>query len=305
MLQSKAASRLFTTRSENVFNTINMILMILIGIITVYPFWYCIVLSLNEGTDAIKAPVYIWPRVWSLDNYEFILTNSRTMHGALISVLRTVIGTALHITFTGIVSYGLSKRWLMGRKIYMMIFIFTMYFSGGLIPYYLLMRDLALLDNFLIYVIPSMFGFYNAILMMAYYESIPETLEESAIIDGAGHFRIFASIILPASLPIFATVALFAGVAQWNAWFDTLIYTKSENLMTLQAIMTKLINSAEALQEMNEQMAASGAVDGFATVKPMTVRVATMIFTTVPITLVYPFLQKYFVKGIMLGSVKG
>lgn len=305
MLKKKTTPQIFTTRSENVFNTINIIFMIIIAIITVYPFWYCIVLSLNEGTDAIKSPVYIWPRVWSLDNYEFILTNSRTMHGALISILRTVIGTILHITFTGIVSYGLSKRWLMGRKIYMMIFIFTMYFSGGLIPYYLLMRDLALLDNFLIYVIPSMFGFYNAILMMAYYESIPETLEESAIIDGAGHFRIFASIILPTSLPIFATVALFAGVAQWNSWFDTLIYTKSESLMTLQAIMTKLINSAEALQEMNEQMAASGAVDGFATVKPMTVRVATMIFTTVPITLVYPFLQKYFIKGIMLGSVKG
>lgn len=293
------------TTSDKIFDVFNTILMILIAIITLYPFWYCIVLSLNEGIDAMKSPLYLFPRAFTLENYRFILTNNRTMHSALISVLRTVIGTLLHVTFTGIVSYGLSKRWIMGRKVYMMVFIFTMYFSGGLIPYYLLMRDLHLLDNFLIYVIPTMFSFYHSILMMVYYDSIPAALEESARIDGASHFRIFASIIVPSSIPIFATIALYAGVSQWNSWFDTLIYTRSDKLLTLQAIMAKMINAAEALKELNEQMAASGAVEGFSTISPITVRVATMVFTTVPITLVYPFLQKYFVKGILLGAVKG
>jgi len=293
------------TASDKIFNYVNIFLMLIIGVVTLYPFWYCVILSLNEGLDSARAPLYLWPRVFTLENYHFILTNDRTLHGAFISVSRTLLGTLLSVLFTGVVSYGLSKKWLMGRKFYMLIFVFTMYFSGGLIPYYLLMRNIGFLDNFLIYIIPSMFGFYNAILMMAYYESIPSELEESARIDGAGHFYIFISIILPTSMPIFATIALYCGVAQWNSWFDTLIYTRSPNLITLQAIMSKMIHSAEAVKEMNEQMAASGAVDGFQTISPITIRVATMVFTTLPITLIYPFLQKYFVKGIMLGSVKG
>ena len=279
--------------------------MLIIGFVTLYPFWYCIVLSLNEGLDATMGPIFFWPRKWSLENYEFIFTNPRTLHAAFVSVARTVIGVITHVLFTGVVAYGLSKRWIMGRRIYMLIFIFTMYFGGGLIPYYLLIRSLGLIDNFLVYIIPGLFSVYDSILMMAYYDSIPSALEEAARIDGAGHFTIFLRIIIPASMPIFATIALFNGVGQWSAWFDTAIYTKSDSLMTLQGIMMKMIKSAEALKEMNEQMAANGAVDGFQTIKPMTIRVATMIFTTLPITLIYPFLQKYFVKGIMIGSVKG
>ncbi|NLD88708.1 MAG: carbohydrate ABC transporter permease [Clostridiales bacterium] len=293
------------TINEKIFDVVNVFLMLIVGFITLYPFWYCIVVSFNDGLDATMAPLYFWPRKWTFDNYEFIVTNERTLHAAMISVLRTVIGVVTHVSFTGVVAYGLSKRWLMGRKYYMMFFMFTMYFGGGLIPTYLLIRALGLIDNFLVYIIPSLFSVYDSILIMAYYDSIPGALEEAARIDGAGHFKIFARIIFPASLPIFATIALFNGVGQWNAYFDTTIYTRSDKLLTLQAIMTKMINSAEALQEMNEQMAASGAVDGFATIKPITIRMATMIFTTVPITLVYPFLQKYFVKGIMIGSVKG
>jgi putative aldouronate transport system permease protein len=305
MRGNTSSIKMTATINEKIFDVVNVFLMLIVGFITLYPFWYCIVVSFNDGLDATMAPLYFWPRKWTFDNYEFIVTNERTLHAAMISVLRTVIGVVTHVSFTGVVAYGLSKRWLMGRKYYMMFFMFTMYFGGGLIPTYLLIRALGLIDNFLVYIIPSLFSVYDSILIMAYYDSIPGALEEAARIDGAGHFKIFARIIFPASLPIFATIALFNGVGQWNAYFDTTIYTRSDKLLTLQAIMTKMINSAEALQEMNEQMAASGAVDGFATIKPITIRMATMIFTTVPITLVYPFLQKYFVKGIMIGSVKG
>ncbi|MBE6883829.1 MAG: carbohydrate ABC transporter permease [Ruminococcaceae bacterium] len=296
---------LHATRSEKVFNVCNVILMLIIGFVTLYPFWYCVVVSFNEGLDATVAPLFFWPRKWSLENFEFILTNKRTLSGFGVSVARTVIGTITHVLFTGVVAYGLSKRWIMGRKIYMLIFTFTMYFGGGMIPVYLNIQRLGLIDNFLVYIIPGLFSVYDSILIMSYYDSIPGALEEAALIDGAGHLKIFLKIIIPASMPIFATIALFNGVGQWNAYMDTVIYTRSDSLITLQAIMTKMINSAEALQELNEQMAANGAVDGFQTIKPITVRMATMIFTVLPITLVYPFLQKYFVKGIMIGSVKG
>ncbi len=291
---------------DRIFNVINVLLMFIVAAVTLYPFWYCIVISFNEGVDAMKGGIYLWPRKWSVENYEFILTSSRTLRAILNSVLRTVIGTLLHIAFTGVAAYGLSKRWIWGRRVYMVIFVITMYFGGGLIPYYMLLRDLKLLDNFLVYVIPSMWSFYDAILFMSYYASIPESLEDAARIDGAGALRIFKDIILPGSVPIFATVALFQGVAQWGAWFDTAIYTKSDNLVTLQSIMTQMIRSAEAAQEMNKQLAEAGVTqNAFATIKPVTIRVATMVFTTFPIAVLYPFLQKYFIKGIMLGSVKG
>ena len=296
------------TISEKFFNCFNVIIMVCIGFITFYPFWFCLVLSLNEGADAVRGgPIFLWPRVFTLDNYSFIATNPKVLGAAFVSVSRTILGVLLHLALTGIVSYGLSKKYVIGRKIYLTIFILTMYFSGGLIPYYLTLRNLGLLDNFLIYIVPTMFSFYNCILMMVYYESIPVELEEAATIDGAGYLKVFAAIIIPTSLPIYATIALFAGVGQWNAWFDTLIYTKSTNLVTLQVIVRNLINQAEAVREMNEQMAAAGATaaEGLANISPITIRVSTMVFTILPISFVYPFLQRFFVKGILLGSVKG
>ncbi|MDW7655825.1 MAG: carbohydrate ABC transporter permease [Bacillota bacterium] len=292
------------TLAEKVFEAFNSGLMILIAIITLYPFWNSIIISFNESIDATRSPLYFWPRVFTFDNYAFILKSNK-LHSAVInSTLRTVLGTLLHLMYTGIAAYGLSKRWLMGRRIYMLIFIFTMYFSGGLIPTYMLYRSLGLLDNFLVYIVPNMWGFFNAILFMAYYESIPDALEQAATIDGAGKFTIFFRIIFPASRPIFATIAVFTGVAQWNTWFDTITFTTSDSLITLQSLMTKMINEAEAQKIMAETMGES-ITRGLEIIKPVSVRIATLVITTFPITVVYPFLQKYFVKGIMIGSVKG
>ncbi|MBE6884642.1 MAG: carbohydrate ABC transporter permease [Ruminococcaceae bacterium] len=289
-----------------VFPVINGIIMSLILLTTLYPFWYCIVISFNDGTDALKGGFYLFPRIFTWENYEFIFQNSRLLTGFRNSVLRTVSGTLLHIGFTGIVAYGLSKKQLHFRKAYMFFILLTMYFSGGMIPQYLLIKNLGMLDNFLVYIIPTMFGVYNAILFISYYESIPESLEESATIDGAGKFVIFFRIIIPCSIPIFATIALFQIVSQWNSWFDTVIYTRSDTLVTLQSIMAKMVAEADAAKEMNEMVASGGGSSkAFVTIKPVTIRVATMIVTTFPITVAYPFLQKYFIKGIMLGSVKG
>ena len=282
--------------------------MVCVVIIMFYPFWYCIIVSFNDATELYKGPLYLWPRKFSLENYCFVLSNDLVLVAIRNSVLRTVSGTILHCIFTGATAYGLSRPNLLYRKFYTTAFVITMYFGGGLIPTYLLYRNLGLLNNFLVYIIPSMFSFYNCILFMSFYESIPASLEESARINGASTIKIFFRIIVPVSKPIFATVALYSIVGQWNAWFDTLTYTKSDSLITLQSIMAKMLQAAENLKKMMMQLASSGGdVDSSVldSVTPTAVRVATMVITTFPIVVVYPFFQKYFVKGIMLGSVKG
>ena len=277
--------------------------MFILAFVTLYPFWYCIILSLNDGNDALKGPLYFMPRVFTLDNYKLVLGSEYIMRAFLNSTLRTVIGTAASCAFTGLIAYALSKREIFFRKYYMMFFIFTMYFGGGMIPAYLLIRSLGLLDNFLVYIIPGLFGVFNAILFIAYYDSIPRELEESAFIDGAGVITTFIKIIFPTALPIYATIALFSAVGHWNSYFDTIIYTTKDSLVTLQSVMAKMIAVADAAKEMNSKLlAGSSAVQQ---VSPITVRVATLVITTFPIVVIYPFLQKYFVKGIMLGAVKG
>ena len=292
---------------EKIFVGVNTLIMLFLIVIMFYPFWYCIIASFNDANDFVMGPLYFLPRKFSLDNYEFVLASELFGVAVRNSILRTVIGTVVHCVFTGAAAYGLSRPNLLYRKFYTTIFVITMYFGGGMIPTYLLYRDLGLLDNFLVYIIPSMFSFYNCILFMSYYESVPLSLEESARIDGANTLTVYFRIIFPVSKPIFATVALYSIVSQWNSWFDTVIYTTSDNLTTLQSIMTKMLDAAENMKKMMQEMsmvggAASSMLDN---VSPTTVRVATMVITTFPIAVVYPFFQKYFVKGIMLGSVKG
>ncbi|MBO5069286.1 MAG: carbohydrate ABC transporter permease [Roseburia sp.] len=293
---------------ERVFFSVNTLIMICLLVVMLYPFWYCIIVSFSDANDFLKGPLYLWPRKFTLENYDFVLSSN--LFGVAIrnSVFRTVLGTVLHCVFTGAAAYGLSRPNLLYRKFYTTVFVITMYFGGGLIPTYLLYRNLGLIDNFLIYIIPSMFSFYNCILFMSFYESIPASLEESARMDGANTLTIFFKIIVPVSKPIFATVALYSIVGQWNAWFDTLTFTKSKSLTTLQSMMAEMLQAAENMEKLIQQLSATGATGAnlaVADVSPMTVRVATMVITTFPIVVVYPFFQKYFVKGIMLGSVKG
>lgn len=294
------------TLGDWTFDSINTLLMVGIIVIMLYPFWYCIIVSFNDPQDYFKGPLFLWPRVFSLENYKLVLQGNQFAVAAINSIARTVLGTILHCVVTGIAAYGLSKRHIMFRKFYTRFFVFTMFFGGGLIPTYLLIRGLGLLDNFLVYIIPGAFSFYNAILFMSFYESIPPSLEESALMDGANMTTVFFKIILPVSKPIFATVALYSIIGQWNAWMDTMLYTKSDSLVTLQAILMRLLKAAENLQELLSTLIGIGseAADIASKITPVAVRLATMVLTTFPIVVVYPFFQKYFVKGIMLGSIK-
>jgi putative aldouronate transport system permease protein len=218
-----------------------------------------------------------------------------------VTLLRTIIGTVTSVFFTAIVAYPLSKRKLAFRKIYLRVGIITMYFWGGLIPFYLVLRSLDLLDKFIVYIIPGLFSFFNAILFIKFFSELPDALEESAKIDGANDLFIFFKIIIPLSGPIIGTISLFNGVAHWNAFFDAAYYTNNPKLQTLQCILYKIISQSEGAEMMRRMMggkdANTSSIDA--------IKYATMIVSIVPITIMCPFLQKFFIKGMMLGAIKG
>lgn len=275
--------------------------MIFICFSVLYPIWYVIVYSLNDGIDAMQGGIYWWPRKFTLENYKAVFTNSGIVNAFYITVLKTIIGTVLHVLFTGMVAYAFSRTELIGRKFYIIMGTITLFFGGGLIPYFLLIRNLGLFDNFLVYIIPAMFNFYEAIIFISFFRSVPNALEEAAKIDGASYFTIFFKIILPVSLPVVATIALFHGVYQWNDYFTGVIFINNPNLQPIQTYLYRIIAESGA----NQMLSLMPGSIATRTVTSQSLKMATMVVTTLPIVFVYPFLQKYFVKGVMIGSIKG
>jgi len=283
---------------DSVFNFFNTCFMIIILLITLYPFYYVIVSSFNDPIDLLKGPVYLFPRKPSLVNYQYVLQDEKILRAAFITVSRTIIGSVTAVLFTAAFAYGISKKRLIGRKIYIAMALITMYFNGGLIPTYLVIaHGLHLQGNFLVFIIPNLFNAFYAFIMLAFFRGISSEIEESAKIDGANDLVIFIKLILPLSMPILATIALFNGVFHWNSWFDALLYG-GRKLETLQQYLVKSIQSVNV----NSEAAAFTSMTG---VSSESLKLATMVITAFPIVLAYPFLQKYFVKGIMIGSLKG
>ncbi|WP_418936707.1 carbohydrate ABC transporter permease [Paenibacillus chitinolyticus] len=274
--------------------------MLLVCFVTLYPIWYVLVHSFNNGTDAMQGGIYWWPRVPSLDNYRAVFENTGIMKAMGITVAKTVIGTAAHVFFTSMVAYAFSRRELVGRQVYMMLGTVTLFFSGGLIPTYLLIRDLGLLDSFWVYILPAMFNFFDLIIFLAFFREIPAGLEEAAKIDGAGDFTIFCRVVFPVSMPVVATIALFHGVYQWNDYFTGMIYINNPDLQPIQTFLYRVV-----AQSSSNQMLAAAPGGMAKNVTSQSIKLATMVVTTLPIVLAYPFLQKYFVKGFMIGSIKG
>ncbi|WP_373285841.1 carbohydrate ABC transporter permease [Paenibacillus segetis] len=285
---------------DALFDWGNVILMLFICFITLYPIWYVLINSFNDGVDAMRGGIYWLPRVFSLESYEAVFKNKGLMTSMGVTVAKTLIGTVVHVLFTAMVAYGISRKDLIGRNLYMLIGTITMFFGGGLIPTYLLMRDLHLLDNFMVYIIPAMFSFFDLIIFTTFFRDIPEGMEEAAKIDGANDLKIFFRIVLPVSMPVLATIAMFHGVFQWNDYFTAVIYTNNAALQPIQTFLYRIV----ALSGSN-QIASVVPGNVVRTVTSQSVKLATMVITTVPIVMVYPFLQKYFVKGFMIGSMKG
>ncbi|WP_425262781.1 carbohydrate ABC transporter permease [Paenibacillus thermotolerans] len=282
--------------------------MFLLMTVTLYPFINMLAVSLNDANDSIKGGIYLWPRVFTWDNYEYVFKEATIFHATLISILRTAVGTLVTVFCSAMVAYTISRPEFVLRKFVTIAFVLTMYFNGGLIPNFLLIRELELLNSFWVYIVPGIIGVFNLIIIRSFIEGLPEGIMESARIDGAGEFATFIKIVLPLSVPVLATVALFTAVWQWNSWFDVFLYNSSTiDLSTLQYELMKI------LQNSNASMSARTASDAFANsqnasanfVTPTSVRATMTIVASLPIIMVYPFLQKYFVKGMTLGGVKG
>ena len=289
--------------NDKAFNLLNSALMLFVLFATLYPFYYCIVLSFNDGRDAMKGFIFLFPREFTLDNYKTALSDNLVLNSFAVTTLRTLAGTLASVFFNAMVAYALTKKELKLRKIYISIGLFSMYFSGGMIPTYLLIKQLGMIDKFAVYIIPTLSYFFNILIYMAFFRDIPASLVESAKIDGANEFYIFIRIIIPVSTAVIATIALFYGVYHWNSWYEPYIYVSNPKLQTLPALLVKMINQSLA-EELVRNSGRSAMSFNFG-IPSNSVRLATMVIATAPIMAVYPFLQKYFVKGIMIGSVKG
>jgi len=289
-----------------IFHTINSMFMFGIIVIMLYPFWNTVAISFSDSQDALRGGITFLPRVFSTYSYKIVFQNDLLLRAFVNSVLRTVIATVLGVFVSALIGFVLSRPEFIYRKSVTKFFIITMYVHAGLIPVYFLIKDLGLLNNFWVYILPTLINVFNIIVIKSFMQSLPESLVEAAQVDGAGYFRIFIQIVLPLCKPVLATITLWCAVAAWNSWFDTFIYCSGEErLTTLQYEMMKLLSSA--MNNSSAKDAASIFAEGqqSQSVTPMTMRAAVTVVSSLPILFVYPFLQKYFVKGVTLGAVKG
>ena len=285
--------------SDIILDVVKVLFLTFAVIICVYPFWNIFIVSINDATDAIRGGLYFLPRKLSFASYADILGRSTFRHSILVTLARTIIGTPLAVLVTSALAYSISRRDLVGRKGLNLMFVFTMYFGGGMVPYYMILKNLGLLDNFLVFILPGLLSVYNMILVRNYIDGMPPALFESMRIDGANDLTIFFKMVLPLSKPIVMTIALFVAITHWNSWFDAYLYTNSQNLKTMQSILVEILN-----QYQTSDAGASAADRMSQSLTPDSIRMAATMVTTIPIIAIYPFIQKYFVKGIMLGSVK-
>lgn len=287
----------------SVSNILIYTVLVLLFIVTFFPFWNIFVLSLNDANDSIRGGVMFWPRVFTLSSYKAVLTDSELLSALKVTLLRTAIGVPCTLLGVTTLAYALSQHDLPGRKFFNLLFVFTMYFSGGLIPTYMIIKWLGLIDNFAVYILPGFYNVYWMILVRTYMESLPRSMIESSRIDGANDLQVFTRIVLPTCTPVLATVGLFSAIGHWNAWYDSYIYTNKNSLKTLQAVLVKILNQYQTGKMMTaaQQMAAQAKK---LPVSSETIRMAVTMVTTIPIIMAYPFVQKYFIKGMMIGSVK-
>ncbi|GAB6927284.1 carbohydrate ABC transporter permease [Paenibacillus sp. JCM 10914] len=289
--------------SDRVFDIANYTFMILVVVVTLYPFLNVLAISLNDSVDTVRGGIYIWPREFTFENYAQIFKYEGLLTGAKISILRTLAGTFLGLLSGTMLGYVLSRIDFQGRKFMSTFLALTMYFSGGMIPVFILIRDLNMMNSFLVYIIPGMISAFNVFVIRSFIDGLPYSLQESAKLDGANDFTIYYKIILPLCKPVLATIALFLAVGQWNSWFDTYLYNGSApHLTTLQFELMKVLQSTQG--HTSGMMSGQNMAEIVKQVSPESIKMAITIVVTVPILLVYPFLQRYFVKGMTLGAVK-
>ncbi|MHC5249293.1 carbohydrate ABC transporter permease [Enterococcus sp. HY326] len=284
-------------KEGKVFTVVNTLLLILFTVIIIVPLWNVVASSFASNEALAKGDFIFFPSEVSLNNYQAVFQDNTIWRALGVSIGRTVIGVVAHTLFCAIVAYALSKRNLKGRKLYSSMGIVTMFFAGGIIPTYLLIKSLGLLNSFWVYIIPALFSYYDVIILMNFFRDVPDSLEESAKMDGANDWFIFSKIYLPLSKPAIATIAMFHGVWQWNDFMSAKLYITDQTLYPLQMKLYEIIVQTQAAaQNMNAGFVIETTSKG--------IQLATIVITTIPILLIYPLLQKHFVSGMMLGAVK-
>ncbi|WP_433615318.1 carbohydrate ABC transporter permease [Paenibacillus cellulositrophicus] len=295
-------------RSFSWFTVLNYFLLTLFAFSMIYPFIYVLVYSLNDGKDSMMGALYFFPRKFTLDNYAQVFDNPQIWQAYKITILRTLLGTVLSVLLSTLMAYALAKKTLPGRTFFTFYIFLPTIFSAGFIPYFITLQKLHLINNFWVYVIPFLFNFMHIVIIRTFIQGIPEELEEAARIDGLGDFQIFMRIILPLSGPVLATISLFVGVMHWNDWFTGTYYVSNKSLIPVQSLLQQMLTEAEALSSSMQRAAQQGGQTvnvSAAGATPESLRMALLVITVFPILCIYPFLQRYFVKGTMIGSVKG
>ena len=290
-----------TKTSDTIFHIVNWIIMIMICVVTLYPVLNTLAISFNDGVDAVRGGVHLIPRMFTWTNYSTVLNQKNITHGAWISVLRTVVGTLLALGANALLAFVVAQKKFVFRSQLSLFWVITMYVNGGMIPILLLFQKLHLTSSFWVYVIPAMVSGFNMLVLRTYMEGLPDSLQEAAEIDGAGFMTIFIKVISPLCKPVYATIALFVAVGQWNSWFDTMLYNRmATEYTTLQYELMKLLSSVTSLKGNTGTTAPGQGVN----ITPISVRSAATILTMAPIVMLYPFLQRYFVTGLTIGGVK-
>lgn len=301
----KKHSSIRVSAKDRAFDFFLFLVLTLLALLTLYPFWNVFVLAINDPLDTLRGGVYFWPRAFTLNNLKQILQMSNLLRAFTNSVLRTVIGSVVSVVCITMFAYTLSRRKFVLRGLLQKMVVISMYVSGGLIPYYFVIRWMGLINSFLVYIIPFMLNAFYVLIARTFIDELPDSLIESAQIDGANDFLIYVKIVLPLSLPILATLVLFTAVDQWNSWYDTYIYTSGTDLTTLQyelvKVLSKSTSSISNYRDVQSKLSTGAAI----TSTPQSIRMAITVITTIPILCVYPFVQRYFIQGMTLGAVKG
>ncbi|GIO12728.1 maltose ABC transporter permease [Cohnella xylanilytica] len=291
---------------EKLFQVVLVVLLSLLCLTVLYPFVYMLAISLNEGADAAKGGVYLIPRTFTLINYEIVLGNEVIRHAYLVTIARTIVGTVAGLSVTLLVAFGLSYKGLPMRRTILGYILITMLFSGGLVPFYIQLNNLGLLNTFWVYILPGMFSVWNMFVMLKFIQGIPEALIESAELDGASPPRVLWQIVVPLSKPMLAALGLFTAVGHWNDWFAGAFFVSDQSLIPVQTFLQQLLSASDISAVLgsntNQEALARSQMQN---ITLMSIKMAVVMASALPILCVYPFLQKYFVKGVLVGSVKG
>lgn len=284
---------------------LNRLFLLLAGVATLYPFYNIYVYAFNKGSDSIRAPLYLFPRQCTLQNIGIAFLQEGILNSFKVSLLRTVIGTLLSVILTSSLAYAMTKRKLPGYKVFSYFFFLTFIFNGGFIPFYLTLREYKLLDSFWVLILPGAYNYWHMIIFKSFFDGIPPSIEESAQMDGASYIRILTKLIIPLSKPVFAAIALFTAIGHWNDWFSGMFYVRKASLIPLQTLLQRVMTEADMIKQLVQMGGGSTINSAWQDVTPYSIRLAIVVITVTPIIVIYPFLQKYFIKGIMIGAIKG